>query len=1022
NESTLASASALTSGSAASLITPTSAVSVASTSLVDAPSSSPVDTPTSSPVDIPTSSPVDITTSSPVDIPLSSPVDIPTSSPVDIPTSGPVDTTISSLDDTLSTGLIDNRSTPSNQTTVASTDFTTIMNSTPSAPDTSVYGTVTTPAPEDGSQSTPVSALPPSSASHTTSKLSFTNTTEVPTQETGSAIPSTVTIDDVPFSSESPGATKVSVSTTPVASAPTTASSVFTTESSTSPASSEIPTTVGTTRPTSVSVTTQQEISTFTSKQVTSSVDTTSKAAVGGVDRAAGSAHSGDGNGDGGDSDDVVSGVLFGLAGLVLVGVVVGVLVYRRYRLQGGGMSYSSDEPFVDEEHGEDTVENSSRSVFRLRVRAAKGQNKPRLASYSQIVQNDSNGAAAPIEDETLYANTGQMLPAVTPIPVESLRNHVNNMHSTGAFDKEFHALPKGLLGTVVAATESLSSDLAKNRFKDIFPYDDTRVVLTKEKASDSDYINASYIDGFAEVMAYIAAQGPLPDTVGDFWHMIWTEGCGKIVMLTNLWETAKVKCEQYWPSEENSSKTFGKYTVTLLKVTTHAYFVQRTLGVTSSSQGGDDEACRQIHHFHFTAWPDHGVPSAPAVVEFWELIQHTPCQLDGPLLVHCSAGVGRTGTYIALDILVHQAEAKGTVSIFPAVRRLRQQRLKMVQTATQYVFVHEVLAEVLSSRDTYISQHDLQHGSDWMPNPQGGRLPDAVRDKFVAQFQLLDRLRPVPSLEDTSTALLPENTSKNRVSHILPVEQSRVCLWSPDEDTSDYINAVFLPSMTQQLGFIVTQLPLANTAADFWSMVADWRVKVVVRFLSSPQQQTEPLLCPTKGNEAKFGSLTVRNIGTTPWKQGIHKLALELCSEGTGDQKASVCVYCVDLEETSALDSTSAFLAMAYTLLPIVDTLPQPPIVVQCLDGASLSCTLCAVVTALQMLQADGRVSPYTIARSIHKARPQAFSVLDQYEFVVRCLLDHTRRVQISEEAVSADTPDVDQETDPSANIYANV
>lgn len=709
--------------------------------------------------------------------------------------------------------------------------------------------------------------------------------------------------------------------------------------------------------------------------------------------------------GDEDDSDAIVGG-LFGAAACVLV--VVAVLVVFLWRNEQRQPNKSADELFIDGEQGVD----SSRQGLALLSIGTNITLKP--ASLSALYANSTQEASAGSEH---YANFDQsFVPTVDPVPVGNFRNYMSYMQNVGGYAKEFRALPKEILGPQEAANDPLVDSSKKNRFKDICPYDNNRVVLMKMKDTDSDFINASYIGGFAESMAYIAAQGPMPSTVDDFWHMIWVEGCGKIVMLTSLFEQGKVKCERYWPSEEKRTQTYGQYVVTLQKTMTRAFFKQHTLKVTKSVlQNEDGDASRQINHFHFTAWPDHGVPSAPAFVEFWEFVQHIPSRLPGPLLVHCSAGVGRTGTYIALDILAHQADIMGKVSIFPTVRRLRRERVKMVQALSQYIFLHEGVAEVLESRDFYVFLYDLRDNSDWSPSPGTWHLADAVRPKFVSQFQKLASLRPVLSKTDTETALLPENVSKNRFAHILPDENHRACLWSPDGETSDYINAVFLPSIAQQLGFVVTQLQMENTKADFWRLVSDWRVKVVVRLLTPQQQKSESYLYPAVDTWAKFGAVTVTTEAKLPWKQGIKMFTIQLQRKDAGAQRQTVTVYSVDVDETAPFTDTATFVSLADMLMPIVGTLPQPPVVIQCLDGASLSCLLCGLVTALQVLQTVGKVSPYLLARLIQKTRPQAFSTLEQYEFMVRCLLDHARDSQYT----NMDDTKPDAGID---NIYGNV
>ncbi|WAR16991.1 PTPRT-like protein, partial [Mya arenaria] len=228
-------------------------------------------------------------------------------------------------------------------------------------------------------------------------------------------------------------------------------------------------------------------------------------------------------------------------------------------------------------------------------------------------------------------------------VAVNSLTKYVIEKTDTD-IEEEFEKFPYGL--TKPYAVSQKHEHIQRNRYKGIYPYDDTRVKL---RNSQTDYINASHIDGYNKRHAYIAALGPMSKQLGDFspfWQMIWQEKVEKIVMLTNLVEKGKDKCEQYWPHPGNS-KHYGMYYVSCLNEDEYADYIRREFTISKGRE------TRELHHLHFTFWPDKGVPEeVTGIVEFRQRVQNIPSEFDGPVLVHCSAGVGRTGTYIALDIL----------------------------------------------------------------------------------------------------------------------------------------------------------------------------------------------------------------------------------------------------------------------------------------------------------------------------------------------------------------------------------
>ncbi|KAM5138236.1 uncharacterized protein ACMZJ9_016836 [Mantella aurantiaca] len=237
-----------------------------------------------------------------------------------------------------------------------------------------------------------------------------------------------------------------------------------------------------------------------------------------------------------------------------------------------------------------------------------------------------------------------------------------------------------------------------KNRYTNVLPYDLSRVILSTDGTSTDDYINANFIPGYRNAKEFIAAQGPLPRTINDFWRMIWEKDVRTIVMLTRCVEIGKVKCEEYWPSR--SSRTFGNLFVSLSNETVLPDWTVRDFAVTHKQTRQN----KQVRHFHFTAWPDHGVPNATDdLIQFRNLMREYTAIYSpptSPIVVHCSAGVGRTGTLIALDRIIKQIEDEDKVDVYGVVYDLRMHRDLMVQTENQYVFLNQCARDFINTRN----------------------------------------------------------------------------------------------------------------------------------------------------------------------------------------------------------------------------------------------------------------------------------------------------------------------------------
>uniref|UniRef100_A0A671L0X8 Receptor-type tyrosine-protein phosphatase F n=1 Tax=Sinocyclocheilus anshuiensis TaxID=1608454 RepID=A0A671L0X8_9TELE len=263
---------------------------------------------------------------------------------------------------------------------------------------------------------------------------------------------------------------------------------------------------------------------------------------------------------------------------------------------------------------------------------------------------------------------------------------------------------PQRLANSKAHTSRFISANLPCNKFKNrlvnIMPFESTRVCLQPIRGVEgSDYINASCIDGYRQQKAYIATQGPLAETTEDFWRMLWEHNSTIVVMLTKLREMGREKCHQYWPAER--SARYQYFVVDPMAEYNMPQYILREFKVTDARDGQS----RTIRQFQFTDWPEQGVPkTGEGFIDFIGQVHKTKEQFgqDGPITVHCSAGVGRTGVFITLSIVLERMRYEGVVDLFQTVKTLRTQRPAMVQTEDQYQLCYRAALEYLGSFDHY--------------------------------------------------------------------------------------------------------------------------------------------------------------------------------------------------------------------------------------------------------------------------------------------------------------------------------
>ncbi|KAL5013631.1 hypothetical protein ScPMuIL_007901, partial [Solemya velum] len=488
----------------------------------------------------------------------------------------------------------------------------------------------------------------------------------------------------------------------------------------------------------------------------------------------------------------------------------------------------------------------------------------------------------------------------------------------------------------------------------------------TAQCHSKTDYINASYIDGFHQRRAYVACQGPIESTQGDFWRMVWQLEVGKVVMLTGLVEGGRTKCQQYWP--DAGEEVYAGIHVRTVNSINFPEFDIRTFEIHT------ENSCRRtVKHFHFTSWPDMDVPEKPStMVHFWNAFRTTEVEALGPVVVHCSAGIGRTGTFLALDYLVDEARANNYVQIVGCVQNLRFQRVNMVQTEKQYKYLHEVLIEALTSSDSSISAENFSHAYQELFNQVDAEGKTKLEIEFEVCYRIINLQTQCipPGDEEFTSARDPRNSAKNRSNSLLASDNFRPYLHTPGLDSTNYINAVFLPGHRIQNAYIVTQMPLPDTIVDLWRLVYEQGVQSIIKLNDTDIFNVKSgVYWPEGENQEEHGPFTVVVEGCecTPH---CTILTLSLTYSRVVSTLSNVLTHiCHSFwDEGQPMPSSPAiFLQVLQEVRHRETEASKSPVLVQCYDGAERSGLFCVLTSVLEKLRAEQRVD---IRETVKKAR----------------------------------------------------
>ncbi|XP_047661195.1 receptor-type tyrosine-protein phosphatase S isoform X20 [Tachysurus fulvidraco] len=593
--------------------------------------------------------------------------------------------------------------------------------------------------------------------------------------------------------------------------------------------------------------------------------------------------------------------------------------------------------------------------------------------------QTPDSGLSSPLSEATFDYERMMNHP---PIPITELAEHTEMLKANDnlKLSQEYESIDPGQQFTWEHS--NLEVNKPKNRYANVIAYDHSRVILAPiEGIAGSDYINANYIDGYRKQNAYIATQGPLPETFGDFWRMVWEQRAATVVMMTRLEEKSRIKCDQYWPSR--GTETYGMTQVTLLDTIELATFCLRTF---SLHKNGSSEK-REVRQFQFTAWPDHGVPEYPTpFLAFLRRVKTCNPPDAGPIIAHCSAGVGRTGCFIVIDAMLERIKHEKTVDIYGHVTLMRAQRNYMVQTEDQYSFIHDALLEAVACGNTEVPARSLFSYIQKLAQVEAGEHVTGMELEFK---------RLANSKAHTSrfiSANLPCNKFKNRLVNIMPYETTRVCL-QPIRglEGSDYINSSFIDGYRQQKAYIATQGPLAETTEDFWRMLWENNSTIVVMLTKLREMGREKChqYWPAE-RSARYQYFVVDPMAEYNMPQYILR-EFKVTDARDGQSRTVRQFQFTDWPEQGVPKSGEGFIDFIGQVHKTKEQFGQDgPISVHCSAGVGRTGVFITLSIVLERMRYEGVVDIFQTVKMLRTQRPAMVQTEDEYQFCYQAALEY--------------------------------
>lgn len=575
------------------------------------------------------------------------------------------------------------------------------------------------------------------------------------------------------------------------------------------------------------------------------------------------------------------------------------------------------------------------------------------------------------------------------PIPIQNFKQYYEVKTASGnhAFFQEFEELKEVGKEQLKVGAE-LPANVSKNRYPHVLPYDHSRVRLS-QLGDDlhSDYINANFVPGYASPQEFIVTQGPLKKTIEDFWRLVWEQNVCNIIMLTVCMENGRVLCDHYWPSEA-APVSYGQVRVHLLSQSSAEEWTMREFKLWHEGLRAE----RHVSHLHYTAWPDHGIPeSTSSILAFRELVrEHIQSAKDaGPTLVHCSAGVGRSGTFIALDRLLQQMKQEKVVDMFGVVYTLRMNRYQMIQTLSQYIFLHSCILEKileepllgLSGTETSCPIPLKSFAQHYSQNSAKSNMG------FLREYETLLEV----AKEETSSATPSLGTQQTRPSSsILPYDRSRVKFSLLDQGPFSGLQVWRVPGCGSSRDYLAVQGPDKLTTEDFWTLVWEQDIHTILTLLPWQEMGEVPhdTCWPLEGDSLCTKLLTIQ-CGTEKPASGWRCIQLKVKHEKKGKER-QVQQFLYRLWSSEKQPNVQSLVELLTAVRRCVPNRKRAgPLLLHCSGGENQMGTLITLDCLLHQLKTERTVDVYGVTLQLMRSCCLMTPTLDQYVFLYTCIRD---------------------------------
>uniref|UniRef100_A0A673IQH8 Receptor-type tyrosine-protein phosphatase C n=1 Tax=Sinocyclocheilus rhinocerous TaxID=307959 RepID=A0A673IQH8_9TELE len=568
-------------------------------------------------------------------------------------------------------------------------------------------------------------------------------------------------------------------------------------------------------------------------------------------------------------------------------------------------------------------------------------------------------------------------------------------------FMDEFQSIPRIFSNYTIKEAKKQENQF-KNRYVDILPCKYHSSFHKEIKTLFFLICTLLPIQGYQEPKKYIAAQGPKDETIGDFWRMVWEQKSSIIVMVTRCEEGNKIKCAQYWPSLDRETEIFEDFVVKIRSEEHCPDYIIRHLILTNKREKASE---REVTHIQFISWPDHGVPGDPCLLlKLRRRVNSFKNFFSGPVVVHCSAGVGRTGTYIGIDAMIESLEAEGRVDIYGFVAKQRRQRCLMVQVEAQYVLIHTALIEHNQFGETEVSLSEFHSVLNTLRQKDGS-------DPSLLEMEFL-KLPKFKKWRTFNTGSIEDNKKKNRDSAVIPYDFNRVLFrldiegnqtsdpededeYSSDEEeeSNEYINASFIDGYWCSKSLIAAQGPLPNTTEEFLLMLNQQQTKTLV-MLTDCQEDGKDYCCQYWGDEKKtFGDMEIEVKKTETFPTYVRRRLEIQSSKVTRKEVLEVDQYQFLKWRGRELPENAQELIEMTRIIRENGNYDNSkmnrnvPIVVHCNNGSSRTGIFCALWNLLDSAYTEKLVDVFQEVKNLRKERQGMVETIEQYQFLYSAL-----------------------------------